>query len=147
MSTGIFTYTKPKDQIQKNHNKEALMILETKRSQMILDGQAISSGYIPQHKIKNNFFDYYAEFVKLNARKGNRHLIQSMNAFKTFVGKNYISAIEINENLCERFRSFLLEKLNGETPANYFSRFKSIRSTNPLFLMIYQRSNFAAAVL
>jgi len=126
ISTGVFTYTKPKDHIQKNHNKEALIILEMKRSQMILDHQAISSGYIPQHKIKGNFLDYYEEFVRLNSRKGNRHLSQSLGAFKTFIGKNYISAIEINENLCERFRSYLLANLNGETPANYFSRFKRV---------------------
>ena len=37
MSTGVFTYVKPKDQIQRNHNKEVLQILEAKRSQMILD--------------------------------------------------------------------------------------------------------------
>lgn len=126
LTTGVFTYVKPKDQVQKNHNKEALQILEMKRSQMILDYQAISSGYIPQHKIKSNFLDYYAEFVKLNSRKGNRHLSQSLRAFKSFIGKNYISAIEINEILCERFRNYLIAKLNGETPANYFSRFKRV---------------------
>jgi hypothetical protein len=93
---------------------------------MILDRQAINSGYIPQYKIKNNFLDYYADFVKLNMRKGNRHLSQSLNSFKRFIGKNYISAIEINENFCERFRNFLLANLNGETPANYFSRFKRV---------------------
>ncbi len=126
MSTGVFTYVKPKDQIQRNHNKEALKILEAKRSQMILDRQAINTGYIPQHKIMNNFLDYYADYVKLNMRKGNRHLSQSLNSFKIFIGKNYISAIEINENLCERFRNYLLANLNGETPANYFSRFKRV---------------------
>lgn len=126
MSTGIFTFLRPKDQIQKNHNKEALAILESKRSQMILDQQAISSGYIPQHKIKSNFLEYYEEFVKLNSRKGNRHLSQSFNSFKLFFGKQYVSAIEINENFCERFRNYLLANLNGETPANYFSRFKRV---------------------
>lgn len=126
IATGVFSYAKPKDHIQRNHNKEAQMIIEAKRSQMILDRQAISTGYIPQHKIKNNFIDYYDEFVTLNSRKGNRHLSQSLKAFKSFIGKSYISAIEINENLCERFRNYLLEKLNGETPANYFSRFKRV---------------------
>lgn len=126
VSTGLFTYVRPKDQIQRNHNKEALMILEAKRSQMILDRQAINTGYIPQHTINNNFLDYYSEFVKLNSRKGNRHLSQSFNSFKNFIGKNYISAIEISENFCERFRDHLLANLNGETPANYFSRFKRV---------------------
>src|SRR5665213_542974 len=126
ISTGIYSYVKPKDQIQRNHNKEALMILETKRSQMILDGQSINTGYIPQHKIMNNFLDNYSDYVKSNMRKGNRHLVQSLKSFRMFIGKDYISAIEINENLCEQFRNFLLAHLNGETPANYFSRFKRV---------------------
>ncbi|MEO5996157.1 MAG: site-specific integrase [Chitinophagaceae bacterium] len=126
ISTGIFSYVKPKDQLQRNHNKEAQKILETKRSQMILDRQAINSGYIPQHKLKVNFMEYYEEFVKLNSRKGNRHLSQSLRSFKKFVGKDYLSPIDINETFCERFRSYLLAHLNGETPANYFSRFKRV---------------------
>ena len=60
----IFTYTRPLNAIQKNHNKEALAILESKCSQMILDFHAINCGYLPKHKLEANFFDYYAEFVK-----------------------------------------------------------------------------------
>ena len=63
-STGIFIWVKPKNQVEKNHNKEALAILETKRSQLVLDGQAINSGYTPQHKIKADFLDYYSEFIR-----------------------------------------------------------------------------------
>ena len=112
VSTGVYTYLKPINHIQKIHNKEAILILEMKRSQMILDRQAVGSGYIPQHKIKNNFFDYYADFVKLNQRKGNRHLGQSLNSFKKFIGKSYLSAVEINETLCERLL-FQGESSNG----------------------------------
>jgi len=54
-STGIFIYTKPKDQIQKNHNKESLILLEVKKSQFILEIQSTGSGFIPSHKIKSNF--------------------------------------------------------------------------------------------
>jgi hypothetical protein len=50
--------------LQKNHNKEALLILDAKKSQMILDKQSLTSGYIPTHSFKANFLDYYAEFVK-----------------------------------------------------------------------------------
>jgi|SRR5690242_4888518 len=39
-ASGIFIYSKPKGPIEKNHNKEALVILETKRSQLILERQA-----------------------------------------------------------------------------------------------------------
>jgi integrase/recombinase XerD len=70
VAAGIFTYTKPKDQIQKNHNKEALLVLETKSSQLILEQQAISSRYIPKHKFQSNFLDYYAAFVENNKTQG-----------------------------------------------------------------------------
>ena len=126
IATGVFSYVKPKDQIQRNHNKEALIILETKRSQMILDRQSISTGYIPQHKLKTNFLDYYAEFVRLNPTKGNRHLPSSFIAFEKFISKGFISPVEVTENLCERFRNYLLSNFNGETPANYFMRFKRV---------------------
>lgn len=125
-STGIYTWAKPKNQIEKNHNKEALAILETKRSQMILDKQAINSGYIPQHKIKSNFLDYYSEFVRLNPTPGNRHLASSLNIFIKFLGKDFISPSEVNENVCERFRNYLLKHFNGETPSGYFMRFKRV---------------------
>src|SRR5207244_3940680 len=100
-SAGIYTYTKPINVIQRNHNKEALAILETKRSQMILDRQAISTGHIPQHKLQTNFLDFYLEFMRLNSTKGNRHLASSLKIFKEFIGKDFISAIEINKSLCE----------------------------------------------
>lgn len=88
--------------------------------------QSINSGYIPQHKLRNNFLDYYTEYIKTNSRIGNRHLANSLTSLKKFTGKDFISPIDINENFCERFRKFLLDNFNGETPANYFSRFKRV---------------------
>ncbi len=126
IATGIFTYARPTNQIQKDHNKEALKILEMKKSQMILDAQSISSGYISQHKFKTNFFDYYEEFVKLNRRFGNRHLECSLAILREFVDSSILSPAEISENFCKRFRQYLLDKFNGETPMNYFGRFKRV---------------------
>ena len=123
-STGIFIYVKPKDQIQRNHNKEALALLETKKSQLIIEQQSIGSAYIPKHKFKTNFLDYYEEYLRLNARKANRHLKNSFTQFKIFVNKDYVAPIEITENFCKRFRQFLLDKFTGETPGGYYARFK-----------------------
>src|SRR6266498_4894785 len=80
-STGVFIYIKPKDQIQKNHNKQALALLETKKSQLTIEQQAIGSAFIPAHKFKANFVDYYQDFVEKNSRKGNRHLANSFTQF------------------------------------------------------------------
>lgn len=126
VATGIFTYLKPKDQVQKNHNKESLTILEMKRSQMVLDQQTIAAGYIPKHKYKDNFLDYYAEFVENNKVENNRHMECSLAQFKKFLGKSFVAPVDITENLCERFRKYLLDNYNGQTPANYFIRFKRV---------------------
>lgn len=123
-ATGIFVYAKPKTPTERAHNKEALSILEIKKSQASLEQQSTGSGYIPAHKFKPNFIEYYEEFVKNNERPGNRSLSCSLAAFRKFVGKDSIPPADITENLCERFRQYLLDNLAGETPADYFMRFK-----------------------
>jgi len=123
-STGIFIYAHPKDQIQKNHNKQALALLETKKSQLTIEQQAIGSAFIPAHKFKANFLEYYEDYVKENSRKGNRHLANSLTQFKLFIKSDFIAPIDITENFCKRFRQFLLDKYTGETPGNYYARFK-----------------------
>ncbi|WP_371878112.1 phage integrase SAM-like domain-containing protein [Chitinophaga nivalis] len=123
-TTGIFIYKQPKDQIPKNHNKQALALLETQKSQLTIEQQATGSAFIPAHKFKANFIDYYDEYVKLNSPKGNRHLSNSLTQFRLFIENDFIAPIDINENLCKRFRRFLLDKYTGETPLNYYARFK-----------------------
>ena len=123
-SLGLFTYVKPKDTLQKTHNKETLAILNVKRGQAIIDQQATGTEYIPSHKFKPNFLDYYEEYVNTHKRDDNRHLQCSYKQFKKFLGRTYIAPIEITEDLCKSFRRYLLDKYHGETPLNYFSRFK-----------------------
>lgn len=123
-STGIFIYTRPKDQIQKNHNKESLALLEVKKSQLTIEQQAIGSAFIPTHKFKANFVEYYEEYVKLHKRGGNRHLNNSLKQFRLFIKSDFIPPTEITENFCKRFRQYLLDKFTGETPGGYYSRFK-----------------------
>ncbi|NLR80438.1 phage integrase SAM-like domain-containing protein [Chitinophaga eiseniae] len=50
--------------------------------------------------------------------------MNSFAHFKAFLGKDFISPVEITENICKRFRRYLLDKFNGDTPSNYYSRFK-----------------------
>jgi integrase/recombinase XerD len=126
IATGIFTYKRPTNDIQRHHNIEALAILEAKRSQLILNHQAYSSGYFLQHKLKSNFFEYYEAFVKSDRKYGNRHLENSLKAFKTFLGKESIAAKDITEKLCRKFQDYLLNKYHGETPSGYFMRFKRV---------------------
>lgn len=121
---GLYTWVKPKDQLQKNHNKEILKIVETKRSHLVLEAGSIGTGYVPAHKFKSNFLDYYSEYVTTHIISGNRHLQNSLTQFKKFLNRDHISPTEITKDLCELFRAYLLKKFNGSTPLDYFSRFK-----------------------
>ncbi|WP_447642622.1 MULTISPECIES: phage integrase SAM-like domain-containing protein [Chitinophagaceae] len=123
-STGIFVYTRPKNAVEKSHNREALALLEVKKSEAILESQAVGSSYIPRHKFKDNFLDYFQEYINEHKRAGNRHLTGSLRNLKIFIKKDFLAPIEINENFCKKFKRYLLDTFNGETPGNYYSRFK-----------------------
>ncbi len=125
-STGIFIYAKPKNHTEKNHNKESLALLEVKKSQLVLEQQSVGTGFLPSHKYRSNFLEYYEEYTGLNKRKGNRHLTCSLIHFKAFIAKDFISPVDITENLCIRFRQYLLDRFTGNTPANYYARFKRV---------------------
>jgi integrase/recombinase XerD len=126
VATGVFTYTDPINQTGINHNKEALTILDIKKAELLLEFQSGGTGYIAPHKLNQNFFDYYEDYVEKYRREGNRHLENSLKAFKTFFGKSYLLMTDIDESLCEQFRDHLLKTYNGETPANYFFRFRRV---------------------
>ena len=125
-AAGLFTYQDPKTQTEKNHNKEATALLEVKKSQLTLDYQSIGTSYIPRHKFKYNFLDYYLNFVEENKRKGNRHLQGSFSKFRAFIGKNHVSPIDIDENRCKLFKDHLNDTLTGKTPLDYFNAFKRV---------------------
>lgn len=120
ITTGLWTYADPKNQVERDHNKETLTILEMKKSHMILEQQSIASGYIPKHRLVTNFFDYYREFVTQNRRFGNRHLENSLAALARFQKKVILPPAEITENYVIRFRQYLLDRYNGETPNGLF---------------------------
>ena len=128
-ATGIFTHITCKNLVQRNFNKEALALLEIKRSQLILEHQAVGTSYIPSHIFRNNFIDYYAQYVKSNKREGNRHLEGSLENFKKFLPQDRIPYLEVTENLCLRFQKYLLDRFTGKTPSDYFAAFKRVIKT------------------
>lgn len=126
IATGIFTYTKPKDKIERDYNKEAHSLLATKKAQLLIEQQSIGTPYIPSHKFKDNFLVYYSEFVENNKRPGNRHLQGSYVQLKKFVKKGRLQPLEITENFSQRFRNYLLDHFTGKTPSDYFGAYKRV---------------------
>jgi hypothetical protein len=131
-STRSFLYANPTTELERNHNDEMRKLMDIQKAQAIIDEQAIGTGYIPNHRVKNNFLDYYQNFVNENKKESRRHLECCFSKFKTFIGRDIISPFEITHALCQRFRKQLLDTLTGETPQNYFATFKRTICNNQI---------------
>ena len=132
IAAGVFTYVKPKSVLEKNHNKSILGKLETEKAARILD---LSNGIAPHlanNKLHKNLLDFYEEWVNENKLTNSRHVEGSLRVFKDFLREKlnktdkeiFLLAGEVTEDVCEKFRNWLAKKFTGETPVNYFSRFK-----------------------
>lgn len=128
--TGIYTWAKAWTPEERKFNQEQLRLLKALQANTLLKLGAQKIGIAPRTIQKNNFFEYYEEYVRFNQRPGNRHLSNSLIHFKEFVKKEYqkekLKPSEIDEKMCLRFREYLLKRFKGETPANYFARFKKV---------------------
>lgn len=79
---------------------------------------------------RENLVVFYQNYSTSNKMKNNRHLAGSLNQFKLFLKEEKkltkIPTEKVTEDLCTDFRNWLLKKFNGETPGNYFARFKQM---------------------
>lgn len=124
-ATGIFTYDKPADRIQKDFNRQQLHILSSKQAELTLQMNSQQPGTVVVIRHKN-LFDYCDQFVTDNKVPGNRHLENSVAQWKLFHGAPILLTGNVTEDYCKKFRTYLLDKFKGETPANYFARFKRV---------------------
>lgn len=80
-------------------------------------------------KVKIDFVEYYENYCSNYIKKDKRVLIASFNKFKAFLNdsdRNTLNAKEVTESLVLEFKEYLEAKLKGETPTNYFKKFKKV---------------------
>ncbi|MCG3167257.1 MAG: Tyrosine recombinase XerC [Bacteroidia bacterium] len=123
-------HKKTKSALEAEHNKETLKLAESiagKRQQEI---QADRYDLVPGFRKNVNFILYYEKWVKDYTNKDIRIARYSLEHFKSFAElKGYKASIlpnNITDTFCRQFKSYLDEKLNGETPYNYFTKFKKL---------------------
>ncbi len=134
-TSGFFTYEKPKTSLERTHNRQVEGMLKTEQAKRILE---LSEGRSPfaSRLLDKNLLSFYEEYVETHKKDGNRHLQGSLVQFTKFLGVKFpdlrnkdgvvaeVDATVITEGVCKDFRDCLCKRFNGETPMNYFSRFK-----------------------
>lgn len=110
------------------YGAEKLKIAERIRAQRELEILAGSFGMIPNHIKTINFFDFAAGFIEAYQKKDKRIITSSITKFREFYGSDNLKLIDVTPSVMLRFKSFLEndKALSGETPSNYWTRFKKI---------------------
>jgi integrase/recombinase XerD len=122
----LYTYKRAKDELEKQHNKENLKLAESIRSKRELAINTLEHGFEAEFKKRVNFISYFEDYVSRYTKKNLRVIQGSLNHFKKFIGKDTLPAKEVTEELCIDFKDYLNSNLNGETPYDYFTKFKMV---------------------
>lgn len=109
--------------------KEKTKLAEQIRSQRELEIYQSGFGIISPKKRNSNFIEYYEDFVNEYTGRDIRIAKYSLVKFKAYLGKDHIAIKSMTPNVCKGFADYLKNPANGlsgETPHNYFSKFRRV---------------------
>ncbi len=122
----IIIKTNPTTKEERQYNKEqmalAMMIREKRESFLKHNEEALLS----PHLKRINFIDYAKAYLAKYPNKDLRLMKNCLVKFFEYIEKDFILPSEVNQGLVMGFRNHLLACLNGETPSNYFTKFKKL---------------------
>ena len=101
--------------------------------------------YTPKEIGKINFCDYFENYINQYTKADKRMFIASFNYFKKFLSsknhkKQMLTIKHIDYEICKGFAEYLRKSnLSGETPYNYFEKFKQVVTS--LVKKTYIRNN------
>ena len=114
----------PKDK----NKQEKKIIAENIRATRELEIISKGTSYIPRHLKEINFFLFAENYIDSYKCKDVRMIEHSVAKFKKCINNNNLKMSDINASLMLKFKDYLIYDagLTGETPHNYFTRFKKI---------------------
>ena len=122
----LYIFKKPRTPLETQTNKENLKLADTLKARRELQINAEDHGYTAPKKLKVNFIDYFHAFATAYSKRDVRLIWGAYNYFKSYIGTDHLRPDELTETFLFKFKEYLESKLNGETPANYFSKLKKV---------------------
>ncbi len=107
---------------------EKKKIIEKIRVNRELELLSEDTGHIPIHFRKLDFFVFAEDFLSHYRKQDGRMIEGSIKKFKKFLQFSILPISKISPSIMERFKDYLIYDagLSGETPHNYFTRFKKV---------------------
>ncbi|MCT2561759.1 site-specific integrase [Chryseobacterium herbae] len=129
----IYIYSKPKTELEKEHNRETLSLAEHVRSKRQLDVQNKRFDFLSDAKRNGNFLDFFQELADKRSGTNSYNWKMSVAYFIAFAGEVFPFAY-LNETFCEGYSAYLLSspsvgrakrKIKTNTAVSYFAKFKT----------------------
>jgi len=107
---------------------EKKKIAELIRSNKELELLTETTIYVPNHLKNVNFFDFADNFIVNYTKKDVRMLKATLKQFKKYLKNDNLNVLQLTPSIMYGFKDYLIDQcgLSGETPHNYFTRFKKI---------------------
>lgn len=129
-SLELYLLNKPRTSQEKEYNREMLERANFIRSKREDEIKSKKFNIEDKNKAKINFIDYCDRFLANYINKDVRIVKYCIKYFKEFIklelGNDYLLPVDVKEKLAIKFKAYLESKLNGETPHDYFTKFKKI---------------------
>ncbi len=125
----IHSVPKPRTKADFEANRQSKDLAESIRAKRELELQAQDYNITPTFKKTIDFVAYYENYVTDYPHKDLRIVKYSKKWFVDYLESKGIKTIkpkQLDENLCRGYLEFMQKSLNGETPYNYFSKFKRV---------------------
>jgi len=120
---------KPQTPVDREENRKRLKLAEQIKNKRELELQGDDYEITPAFKKNIDFVKFFDNFVNSYTKKDKRILEACLTKFKEFMTETGVTTLttkQVNESLANEFKEHLEETLNGETPANYFKKFKKV---------------------
>lgn len=132
---GLQIFEKPKDDIEKAHNKSTLEFADLIRSKRLTQIRDKEYGFKENITYNVDFIEFYAsivdEYYNNGTKSNHAGWNASLNYFKAFAGKK-LQSLFLSESHVKKYRTFLLEtknlrtgtkKLSVNTASSYYKNF------------------------
>lgn len=125
---GIKTINKGDNKDTASQKNEKKRIAESLAAQKEIELISKGTQYTPIHIKNMNFFDFAENFIDRYTKKDGRMIQSALKKFKSYIDNDNLNVVDISPDIMEGFKESLLQDplLSGETPHNYFTRFKKI---------------------
>jgi len=130
-------YDKPKNNLERDHNKETLKLAETIRAQKIIDSQTTAHGFVSSVKSKIGFLTFFKNLADKRFDSGGNHgnWISTYRHLHDFCKGKDVALENVDDRFLESFKEYLLTcksrkgkgatKLHQNSVLSYFNKVRA----------------------